>query len=399
MLKNLREAKFENYFLGHEKVYALERVVVKSMEALSQSIGGLRSAADTQFALLRETETDLPSWTFSPSKYVSSPPLSHPLLNRSRGGSDQFPALSAIEEASDESNGEDKSNRETANSWSAPASSSASVRTPSDIFELFISLLGPSMKSLAYTLSEVLREPPFGEPPDYEIAIHDRFRRSLTDALGLFNAARAEALRQLYARIELGRTRSEKIQSDFEEVAAACGHFSFSLQAFGEETQKYLDVLDDLKYVSENRTRSWRWLLWWEKGHSAHRAMSTLPFDRPEAESLIKPIKKTAVPKGIPDSMVKRRDSYSWQAAPDASRVLATLSQNLLSALRTLARDDSKRDSDALLRMPTVLTRRRQSDSDSRWASAPPSGPCSPSSHRLGRSTNTGAASGVCCPS
>jgi hypothetical protein len=43
--------------------------------------------------------------------------------------------------------------------------------------------LGPSMKSLAYTLSEVLVELPFGPAPDYVIAINDHFRTSLADAL------------------------------------------------------------------------------------------------------------------------------------------------------------------------------------------------------------------------
>jgi hypothetical protein len=255
------------------------------------------------------------------------------------------------------------------------------------------------MKSLAYTLSEVLREAPFGEAPDYEIVTHDHFRHSLADALGLFKTARADALQRLYKHIEPGRSRSEEMQSDIEEVAAACGHFSFSLQTFGEEMQKYLDVLDDLKHVSEHRTRSWRWLRWWKEGHSSHRAWSALPFDHAEAESLVKPIKKTALPRGIPDSMVKRRDSYGWQADPDASRVLAALSQKLLGALRTLARDEGTSDLGGhVLGMLAVLTRPK-SDSVSRWASAPPSGPCSPSFRRRGISTNTGAASGGCCHS
>jgi len=43
--------------------------------------------------------------------------------------------------------------------------------------------LGPSMKSLAYTLSQILQELPFGEGPDYAIKINEHFKSSLTEAL------------------------------------------------------------------------------------------------------------------------------------------------------------------------------------------------------------------------
>ncbi len=48
------------------------------------------------------------------------------------------------------------------------------------------------------------------------------------------------------------------------------------------------------------------------------------------------------MPKGIPDSMIQRRDTYSWQAAPKSSRVVASFSQRLLRFMRSLARDDSR---------------------------------------------------------
>ncbi|KAH8900995.1 hypothetical protein GQ53DRAFT_834974 [Thozetella sp. PMI_491] len=342
MTKNLREAKFERYFLGQEKIYALERAIVKSMETLAQSIGGLRSAANTQFGLLKESATGIPSGMLSPATSPLSPTLARSSSGTLKSGQDRFLALAAIDEASEESTADEgRIQLRNESASEARVTREPSFRTPSDIFDLFIALLGPSMKSLAYTLSEVLRDPTFGSAPDYQITINDHFRPSLTDALGLFNAARRDALQELYRTIELGRTRPDKIQADFEEVAAACGHFSFSLQTFGEEMQKYLDVLDDLKHSSEHDTRSWHWLRWWRRGHSHGRAISALPYhDSAERESLIKPIKKTAMPKGIPDSIIQRRDTYSWQAAPESSRVVASFSQRLLRVLRRLGRDD-----------------------------------------------------------
>ena len=57
------------------------------------------------------------------------------------------------------------------------------VRSPSEIFGRFILHLGPSMKSLAYTLSQILEELPFAEGPEYRITINEHFRSSLTEAL------------------------------------------------------------------------------------------------------------------------------------------------------------------------------------------------------------------------
>jgi hypothetical protein len=58
---------------------------------------------------------------------------------------------------------------------------------------------------------------------------------------------------------------------------------------------------------------------------------------------MVKPKKKSALPRGIADPLVRRRDMYHWEAAPDAKATLiATVSQKILGAVRKLARDDSK---------------------------------------------------------
>ena len=139
-------------------------------------------------------------------------------------------------------------------------------------------------------------------------------------------------------------------------MADARQHYTRILQTFAEEMQKYLDVLDELKHASERKTRSWDWMRWWKRGRD--RKFMELPYNSEERESLIKqqvspikPIKKTAIPRGIPDAMINRRDTYSWEAAPEASKVVATVSQRLLRLLRKLARDDSK-----WLYSPTIFT-------------------------------------------
>ena len=52
---NLVEAKWEQYLLGREQRWAIEERLVKCMRRLAQDIGGLRSAASTEFALLEES--------------------------------------------------------------------------------------------------------------------------------------------------------------------------------------------------------------------------------------------------------------------------------------------------------------------------------------------------------
>jgi hypothetical protein len=54
LLKSLQDAKYEHYVRGTEKVYHQESLLVESMQRLAQNIGGLRSAALTQYSLMRE---------------------------------------------------------------------------------------------------------------------------------------------------------------------------------------------------------------------------------------------------------------------------------------------------------------------------------------------------------
>lgn len=187
LTKNLKEAKYEHYLLGREQEYKLEASLVNCMQRLAQSIGGLRSAATTQFSLLKEGTTN---GTATPT---SGPRLfPQQVFPANSTSKDRFAVLTAIEEASEEGSGAEDHGadhdrppgptRENTNG-SIASTNMPTVKTPSEIFSRFIMHLGPSMKSLAYTLSQILQELPFGEGPKYEITINDHFETSLTDAL------------------------------------------------------------------------------------------------------------------------------------------------------------------------------------------------------------------------
>lgn len=322
MSKTLREAKLEYYLLGRETTYQLDKRLFKSVESLSRAIGGLRSALDTQFTLMKEDPA-------TPANASSAPPPFSPRLVRAR---------SVIQET------EDEARTSLPTTYSDPTlDKSPMFRAPSDIFALFMARLGPPMKSLVYTLSETLRESPFDQVSWVDVTISDQLQESLRDAITLYNQARGNALQELYRSIELGRSRSEKIQADIEEVAAACGHFSFTLLAVAGEMDVYLDVLEDLKQTSAANHRSWGWLKFWtyRKPCRWRRDLSPDPEREPLLQkTTVKPVKKSALPKGIPAAMVRKRDAFSWDAAPQSSHFLRNVSQSMLAILRFLARED-----------------------------------------------------------
>lgn len=344
MTTTLREAKLEHFFLGHEKIYTLDKRLVKSLDSVQQAIGGLRSALNTQFTLLRESVSSSDSQATDDRLLNTPTPLSPKSTRQSsyfhEGTVSRLPVIAESAAAA--------SPDIPPQSRSEPALDQTAVfHTPSDIFAMFMSLLGPSMKSLAYTLSEILRVSPFGSDIQTEINNNEQLRASLQEALALYYDARNNALEELYKTIEMSRTRSEKIQADIEEVAAACGHFSFSLQAVAEEMEAYLEVLEDLKHWTETHQRSWSWLkLWkyfWPKKLSQTEGGGGT--DDLECESLIrrqasKGIRRSALPKGIPKAMLKRRDTFSWDASPQAASIVRRFSQMILSVMRFFSKED-----------------------------------------------------------
>ena len=190
LTKNLKEAKLEHYVLGTEDQYKLEAKLVNCLERLSQSIGGLRSAATTQFALLRETTTSANTTRINSERSIPEARNGfNPLASSSR--QDHFAVLTAIDEVSEEGSGTDDQQRGTTRRYIARQGTETSIesinlpsaRTPAEIFSRFIMHLGPSMKSLAYTLGKILDEMPFGPAPEYSIMINEHFMASLTDAL------------------------------------------------------------------------------------------------------------------------------------------------------------------------------------------------------------------------
>lgn len=165
LVKNLGEAKFEHYVLGTEQEHKISARLVKCLEKLIQSIGGLRSAAETQFTLLAQSNMSMgtpsdslpangtvTSSIFSEHNFTQSPPqLNSPSLSHTDR---RTSILASIDELPEPTTGDasvqpsvDVSDDESSQhgNLSRLPSFVQSNLTPADMFSVFIAHLGPPM--------------------------------------------------------------------------------------------------------------------------------------------------------------------------------------------------------------------------------------------------------------
>ncbi|GLA30446.1 hypothetical protein AnigIFM63326_008655 [Aspergillus niger] len=216
--KLVREAKLEHFVAGTEKEYRLEKKLVRWVQDITHNMGGLRSAAHLQFQLLKPTEL---AKLQSHGPETGTMPLISPWSLHEDG-----PFLERIDEQPDEED------RLGATDMNATNGNPTNSLHPADIFALFISHLGPSMRSLAFTLKEIFRDIPFTPAPEFRVSVNSRYRTSLDRALELYRESREEALKTIYRQRELTGVQELEVEADLEEVSASCGHFSFSLLEF-----------------------------------------------------------------------------------------------------------------------------------------------------------------------
>lgn len=143
MVQNLKEAKYEYYVLGKEEEYKVVERLVKSLEQLTQNMGGLRSAVDTQFSLLAKAENEVngsgPSNRNGGMFSNHSSPFSSPSLSVAERHTN---ILASIDELSEENLGStDNDDSQSISSLRLPHG----VHSSADMFSIFISHLGPPM--------------------------------------------------------------------------------------------------------------------------------------------------------------------------------------------------------------------------------------------------------------
>lgn len=147
LIKNLKEAKYEHYAMGTEKEYELQARLVLCIQRLAQNIGGLRSAATTQFLLLAQSGVSIPPTPSSARHTASTLTFASPpsIANGSLSPGGEHGGLSAIDETLENELCE---GHVQSHPFSDDGSIAPTIRLPSDIFVRFIMQLGPPMVNI-----------------------------------------------------------------------------------------------------------------------------------------------------------------------------------------------------------------------------------------------------------
>lgn len=144
---HLSEAKYEHHLLGSEKRYHIEQRLVKCMQQLAQDIGGLRSAAAMQFSLLADGSAQGASGSLKAEYKFDND--THNLSHVQEGlGLDRATLMLASIEDADEDEPNERastSSGKLGDTCEQPSTQTAVGGTTSEVFETFISQLGPPM--------------------------------------------------------------------------------------------------------------------------------------------------------------------------------------------------------------------------------------------------------------
>ncbi|KAJ9635587.1 hypothetical protein H2204_005761 [Knufia peltigerae] len=321
--QKLKEAKYEHYLLGTERQVLIEARLAHCIQRISQSIGGLRSAAAMQFVVVKE------------------PPFGSPMRNEgiARAAGTWMDSLE-----SSKSNDDNRGLFNGINSLSANSQdrlqppNQPPFRSPAQIFEMFIENLGPSMRSLAFTLKEIMDHFPFDPDRNYVVSTNPKFKISLDRAIDLYKDSRQKSLAIVYGQKDMDRFRPLTVQADWEDAAAACGYFSFSLVEVAESVKKYLAILDELQLeVDENPAgKTWNWLKFWRQGvdhHEFHDADPDLVEVVKKADDL--DLQYTEQPFNLP----RPYNEAAWQDRP---RIKRRLFHKIYDASAYFRREDVK---------------------------------------------------------
>lgn len=327
--QHLKESNYEHYLLGTEVQVRFEQSLAKCIQQITQSVGGLRSAAAMQFVVVKQPS---PADTTANSRHMASyaslvatPSL--PTAHIDRQGSDYMRL--------------GKSDNLSASQPNVPSEEDSvrPLRTPSQIFDLFMDHLGPSMRSLAYTLKEILDDLPFDAAQDYRVSVHPKFKASLERALELYLSARDRALEAVYDKKDLDRRRPFEVEADWEEAAACCGHFSFSLLEVAEDVKNYLDILDEMQLELEEQPsgRSWSWLKFWN-----HEPASSFDIDEdPDADHFSSQLSNLELQTRTPEAKIGAVNA-AHDGASTWNQIKLQYFQQLHDQLAVFRREDVK---------------------------------------------------------
>ncbi|KAH3679021.1 hypothetical protein WICMUC_001216 [Wickerhamomyces mucosus] len=242
LTSTLEEAKYELSLVGKETQYHLLVKLVKSIQSLQSQLGGLKGSADMQWYTLHENDSPTNNSSVKSINTISSTRLLGSSLR-----SEDLPHLSDSVTSLDET----------------------SALDASQLFDLFIYYLGPSLKSFCYTIKGVLDGMPFELNEDIPTRSKFHYKNSLRLANDLFKSKYNRAMKKLYnQKIFQSKSSSLEAKIDEEEVAASCGNFASILSEFSRELENVIELLSQFSESLDNDHRSWEWMKFWKSSSS-----------------------------------------------------------------------------------------------------------------------------------
>lgn len=233
---SLDESKLELFVIGKEQEFHVLSKLVRSAQLLESQLGGLKGSAEMQWSTLHEEQSD---------------------ISNNQSTATSVRTLSSGSESDQETN--------LAMSESTTTLDEMTAINPSQLFDLFIYYLGPSLRSFSYTIRGVLDGMPFEEAKNYPTKETYHYKNSLRLARDLFVKKHERAIMKLYGQkiFKVNTTIETKI--DEEEVAASCGNFASILTQYSKELDTFIELLSEYSELLENNPKSWRWLKFWKK--------------------------------------------------------------------------------------------------------------------------------------
>lgn len=290
---NLEEAMFELKLLGRETEYTTYCQIVEATISLIEHSQALRSSCEMQWLLLHNNV---------PTENVLS-------SNVQRAGDDAD--RESVRSLSSYHSDTIRLSQSVENLGSIfPAGNSLqkgdmdyNAIYPSQLFDLFVYYLAPSIKSFVFTVKEVLGAVPFekkfvDDAHQNVFVKSSNYQISLQKAIQLFEDKQVRSFDKLYSQ-DIFKPDNAMFKTDQEEVTACCGNFSSLLALYGKELIHFLQLTESFEVISKTSPRTWSWLRWWKKNEVKDRRPSRLDATFVEAlrelKSQLKPMRSNVI--------------------------------------------------------------------------------------------------------
>ncbi|CAK9438768.1 uncharacterized protein LODBEIA_P29920 [Lodderomyces beijingensis] len=247
MQQNLEEAKYELRLWGEEEEWQYYKSLVALTISLARHLQALTSATRMQWSLLNNgrkgskgSDTNKSSAStlksFTTDELVGTPP--------SLAGVGYSGQTRAME------NGEEEAQEEE---------EEVDVATSLELFDLFVYHLSPSIKSLVFTMKDVLTGVPSNRHGKELMTDSQTLKVALQRAILMYENRQNMSFEQIYSQESFTKSSNYQFRAEQEEVAACCGNFAILLNQFATELLKCVE-LDETHETSPKKPRSWPWL-------------------------------------------------------------------------------------------------------------------------------------------